>query len=64
MTDKFAKNLNIIAAGLIIVNLVIDLYDRFSRKKTGQSKNENTQPEDENDNDDDSTQDYKSEDDD
>ena len=47
-TEKLIKNLNIVAVGLIIVNLAMDLYDRFSRKneKDGQeSKNEDAQPE-------------------
>lgn len=47
-TENLSKNLGIIAAGLLIVNLALDLYDRFSRKneKDGQeSKNEDTQPE-------------------
>ena len=47
-TEKLSKNLGIIAAGLLIVNLALDLYDRFSRKNEndGQSKkNEDAQPE-------------------
>ena len=49
MTEKLNKNLNTAAAGLIIVNLLLDLYDRFSRnKKTGKSKDEDTQPEENN----------------
>ena len=48
-TEKLSKNLGIIAAGLLIVNLALDLYDRFSSRKNendGQSKkNEDTQPE-------------------
>lgn len=47
-TEKLSKNLGLIAAGLLIVNLALDLYDRFSRKNEndGQSKkNEDTQPE-------------------
>ena len=62
-TEKLSKNLGIIAAGLLIVNLALDLYDRFSRKneKDGQSKNEDTQP-DENSNNDEGTQDKREED--
>ena len=48
-TEKLSKNLGIIAAGLLIVNLALDLYDRFSRRKNekdGQeSKNEDALPE-------------------
>lgn len=48
-TENLSKNLGIIAAGLLIVNLALDLYDRFSSRKNekdGQeSKNEDTQPE-------------------
>ena len=48
-TENLSKNLGLIAAGLLIVNLALDLYDRFSRKneKDGQSKNEEAQPENE-----------------
>ena len=47
-TEKLNTNLGIIAAGLLIINLAMDLYDRFSRKneKDGQeSKNEDALPE-------------------
>ena len=48
-TEKLSKNLGIIAAGLLIVNLALDLYDRFSSRKNekdGQeSKNEDALPE-------------------
>lgn len=46
-TENLSMNLGIIAAGLLIVNLALDLYDRFSRKNEndGQSKNEDAQPE-------------------
>ena len=63
-TEKLSKNLGIIAAGLLIVNLALDLYDRFSRKneKDGQeSKNEDAQP-DENSNNDEDTQGKREED--
>lgn len=62
-TEKLSKNLGIIAAGLLIVNLALDLYDRFSRKNEndGQSKNEDAQS-DENSNNDEGTQDKREED--
>ena len=47
-TEKLNTNLGIIAAGLLIVNLALDLYDRFSSRKNekdGQSQNEDAQPE-------------------
>ena len=43
-TENLSKNLGIIAAGLLIVNLALDLYDRFSRKN-----NENDTTQDSND---------------
>ncbi len=62
-TENLSKNLGIIAAGLLIVNLALDLYDRFSRKNEndGQSKNEDAQS-DENSNNDEGTQDKREED--
>lgn len=64
-TEKLSKNLGIIAAGLLIVNLALDLYDRFSSRKNekdGQeSKNEDAQS-DENSNNDEGTQDKREED--
>lgn len=62
-TENISKNLGIIAAGLLIVNLALDLYDRFSRKNEndGQSKNEDAQS-DENSNNDEGTQDKREED--
>lgn len=63
-TENLSKNLGIIAAGLLIVNLALDLYDRFSSRKNekdGQSQNEDAQP-DENSNNDEGTQDKREED--
>ena len=63
-TEKLSKNLGIIAAGLLIVNLALDLYDRFSRKNENdgqESKNEDALP-DENSNNDEGTQDKREED--
>ena len=63
-TENLSKNLGIIAAGLLIVNLALDLYDRFSSRKNekeGQSKNEDAQS-DENSNNDEGTQDKREED--
>lgn len=62
-TEKLSKNLGIIAAGLLIVNLALDLYDRFSsrNKKKGQCMNEDAKP-DENSNNDEDTQGKREED--
>ena len=61
-TEKLSKNLGIIAAGLLIVNLALDLYDQFSRnKKKGQCMNEDAKP-DENSNNDEDTQGKREED--